>query len=302
MTEKTVFEVIIIGGSYSGLSAAMALGRSMREVLVLDSALPCNRQTLHAHNLITQDGNKPQEISALAKEQVLNYPTIQFIHATASGCRKVDNGFEISLNEGKTFRSKKILFATGVKDDMANIEGFAECWGISVLHCPYCHGYEVKGKKLGIIANGDIAFEFCKLISNWSSSLILFTDGEPTLTKEQREKLEQHNIIINENKIDRLIHTSGHLKNIVLQGNNVIPMDAIFSRVSFKQHCSLPAVLGCAITKEGLIEIDMFQKTTVPGIYAAGDATTMFRAISMAIASGSIAGAVINKDIIEENF
>ncbi|MGE4512522.1 MAG: NAD(P)/FAD-dependent oxidoreductase, partial [Chryseobacterium sp.] len=140
------FDVIIIGGSYAGLSAGMALGRSLRNVLIIDSEKPCNRQTPHSHNFITQDGKRPKEISDLAKEQVAKYETVSFFNGTVIKTSKNDNGFEVETSYGEKFTAKKIILATGLKDIMPDIEGFSECWGISVIHCPYCHGYEVKDR------------------------------------------------------------------------------------------------------------------------------------------------------------
>ena len=182
MIQQTNFEVIIVGGSYSGLSAAMSLGRSLRQVLVIDSGLPCNRQTPHSHNFITQDGEVPAVISAKAKLQVDFYKTVQFFNGLAIQAIKTNDGFEIKTDSGEAFTSKKVLFATGVKDLLPEIKGLAECWGISVLHCPYCHGYEVKTEKTAIIANGEMAFEYAKLISNWTKDLRLLTNGKSALT------------------------------------------------------------------------------------------------------------------------
>src|SRR5690606_19368783 len=146
---------IIIGGSYAGLSAAMALGRSLRKVLIIDAGKPCNRQTPHSHNFITQDGKTPAEISSIARAQVAQYETVTFLSGFAVEGKKTNSGFEIKTEKGEIFESKKLILATGVKDIMSEIPGFAECWGISVIHCPYCHGYEVRNEKTGILANGD---------------------------------------------------------------------------------------------------------------------------------------------------
>jgi len=173
MVFNNSFDIIIIGGSYSGLSAAMTLGRAMKHVLVIDSGLPCNIQTPYSHNFLTQDGKPPSEISALAKEQVKAYPTVTFIDGLAINGNKTENGFEIELSTGDIFSGKRLIFATGIADAMPNIEGFEKCWGISVLHCPYCHGYEVKNEVTGILGNGDNAFELTSLISNWTSNLTL---------------------------------------------------------------------------------------------------------------------------------
>src|SRR5690606_24019090 len=134
------YDVIIIGGSYAGLSAAMALGRSRRTVLIIDEGRPCNRQTPHAHNLITHDGDAPADIARRAKEQVLAYPTVRFIRDKALSAAGADGAFDVGTASDHAYRAKKLLLATGVRDLTPPIPGFAECWGISVLHCPYCHG------------------------------------------------------------------------------------------------------------------------------------------------------------------
>lgn len=300
--EQKTFDVIIIGGSYSGLSAAMSLGRSLRQVLVIDSGLPCNRQTPHSHNFITQDGEEPAVISAKAKLQVELYKTVHFYNGLATKAIKNEIGFEISTESGEIFTSRKVLFATGVKDLIPKINGFAECWGISVLHCPYCHGYEVKNEKTAIIANGEIAFDFAKLISNWTKDLRLCTNGKSTLTLEQTKILQQHNVQIFEEEIDSFEHTNGYIENIIFKNQEKVAVKAIYARPPFEQHCHLPKDLGCEINEQGLLKVDVMQKTNIPGVYASGDCTTQMRSVAIAVSTGSFAGAVINKDLIEEDF
>lgn len=301
MKEKN-FDVIIIGGSYSGLSAAMSLGRSLRQVLVIDSGLPCNRQTPHSHNFITQDGEKPAVISAKAKLQVELYKTVHFYNGLATKAIKKEGGFEISTASGKVFTSRKVLFATGVKDLIPEIKGFADCWGISVLHCPYCHGYEVKNEKTAIIANGEMAFDFAKLISNWTKNLSLCTNGKSTLTLEQTEILKKHGVAIFEEEIDSFENKQGYIQNIIFKNQEKTAVKAIYARPPFEQHCHLPKDLGCEITEQGLLKVDFMQNTNVDGIYASGDCTTQMRSVAIAVSTGSFAGAVINKDLIEEDF
>ena len=302
MIEQKHFDVIIVGGSYSGLSAAMSLGRSLREVLVIDSGLPCNRQTPHSHNFITHDGEKPAVISAKAKVQVDFYDTVQFYNGLAVSAIKTENGFEIKTESGKIFTSRKVLFATGVKDLLPEIDGFKECWGISVLHCPYCHGYEVKKEKTAIIANGDMGFEFAKLISNWTKDLRLCTNGKSTLTLEQTQVLIKHNVQIFEEEIDSFEHTNGEIKNIIFKNQEKVTVKAIYARPPFEQHCILPETLGCDKNEQGLLKVDTMQKTNIVGVYASGDSTTQMRSVAIAVSTGSFAGAVINKDLIDEDF
>lgn len=302
MIQQKHFEVIIVGGSYSGLSAAMSLGRSLRQVLVIDSGLPCNRQTPNSHNFITHDGEKPTVISALAKEQVNFYDTVQFYNGLAVSAVKIENGFEVKTESGDIFTARKILFATGIKDLMPNIDGFAQCWGISVLHCPYCHGYEVKAEKTAVIANGDMGFEYVKMISNWTKDLKLLTNGKSTLSLEQTEKLLKHQIEVIEDEIDSFIHENGKIQEIIFKSQSSITVKAIYSKLPFVQHCPLPESLGCKLTEQGLLKVDMMQKTNIPGIYASGDSTIQARSVAMAISSGSFAGASINKELIDEDF
>src|SRR3990170_4746146 len=196
MMQSKNFDVIIIGGSYSGLAAGMALGRALRQVMIIDSGKPCNRQTPHSHNFLTQDGKTPKEIATLAKQQVERYDTIVFFNGLAINGVKTENGFTVQTDSGQTFSAKKLIFATGIKDIMLNIDGYAECWGISVLHCPYCRGYEVRNQRTGILSNGEHGFEFSSLISNWTEDLTLFTNGASTLTAEQTTKIQRHHIKI----------------------------------------------------------------------------------------------------------
>lgn len=302
MTDSKGFDVIIIGGSYSGLSAGMALGRALRQVLIIDSGKPCNIQSPYSHNFITQDGKKPEEISTIAKQQVENYDTIKFYSGLATSGAKTDKGFEIKTQSGDTFTAKKLIFATGVKDIMPDINGFAECWGISVIHCPYCHGYEVRSQRTGILGNGDYGFEFSKIISNWTKDLTLFTNGKSTLTDEQKAKIKKRNIKIVEMEIERFDHINGKIQNIKFKDNSIISVEAIYARPQFIQHCEIPKQLGCEHTEQGLIKIDMFQKTTIHGVFASGDNSNLGRAVSVSASTGTIAGIFSNKEIIEEEF
>jgi len=299
---ETNFDVIIVGGSYAGLSAGMALGRSLRDVLIIDSGKPCNRQTPYSHNLITHDGDTPADISRQAMQQVLNYPTVKFKEGLVTAASKHGNVVNVSTSDGATFTTTKILFATGVIDTMPPIPGFAECWGISVLHCPYCHGFEVKNLPTAILGNGEGAFEYAKLISNWTRDLTILTNGEHLFTTDQMQLLKKHNITIKQTLFAALHHKNGLVDEIEFTDGSLQNIKAIYHKATLKQHCTLPEALGCELNEHGFIKIDNMQQTTVPGIFAAGDNTTMFRSLAIAIADGSKAGAIINKLLVEESF
>ncbi|CAD0000831.1 NAD(P)/FAD-dependent oxidoreductase [Flavobacterium salmonis] len=302
MTKKNNFDAIIIGGSYAGLSAGMALGRALRNVLIIDSGKPCNSQTPHSHNFLTQDGKTPKEISNLAKEQVLKYKTIQFYDGLAVSGSKTETGFEIKTQSGEKFRAQKLIFATGLKDIMPSIKGFSDCWGISIIHCPYCHGYEYSNDKTGILANGDMAFEMGKLINNWTKDLTIFTNGKSTLTEEQLEKLAKHKIKVVENEIDSFEHNKGQIENIHFKDGSKTTIKALYARPAFYQHCTIPEQLGCELTEQNYIKIDLFQKTTQHGIFACGDNTTPMRSVANAVAMGTLSGVMVNRELTEEEF
>ena len=302
MTTQRNFDVIIVGGSYSGLAAAMALGRALRQVVVIDSGKPCNRQTPHSHNFLTQDRKTPKEIASLAKQQVEMYDTIDFFDGIATSGTKTEDGFEIQTASGETFRARKLIFATGIKDVMPDIRGFAECWGISVLHCPYCHGYEVRNEKTGILGDGEYGFEFSALISNWTKDLTLFTNGRSALTAEQTARIKGHDIKVVESEIQELEHTNGHLQSIIFKDGTRSPIKALYARPAFAQHCDIPVALGCELTDEGYIRADAFQMTTIQGVFACGDNTTRMRSVANAVAMGTAAGAMVNRELVSEEF
>ncbi len=298
--EKTA-DVIIIGGSYAGLSAAMALGRSLRNVLVIDGGKPCNRQTPHSHNFITQDGKTPKEISDLAKEQVLKYNTVNFIEGTVVKTSKITEGFELITENNEKLYAKKIIFASGVKDLMPDIDGFSECWGISVIHCPYCHGYEVKNKATGILSNGDLAFEFSKIVFNLTKDLTLLTNGTSALTGEQAARFKQKNIRILEDEIEKVVHENGQIKKLVFRNGKELPFDALYAKIPFEQNIN-PGDLGLELTEHGFIKTDHFHKTSVDGVFACGDNVTLMRSVANAVAQGNMTGALVNRELCEEEF
>ncbi len=302
MADKKTFDVIIVGGSYSGLAAGMALGRALKKVLIIDEGKPCNRQTPQSHNFITHDGIAPAAIAALAKAQVKKYDTVQFFNGLATSGVRTEYGFEISLASGERFSAKKLIFATGIRDLLPEIEGLSACWGISVLHCPYCHGYEVRHEKTGILGNGALAFDFARLISNWTNDLTLFTNGASTLTREQTELLEKHHIKIVETAVERLEHINGHVQNIIFGDGSKFLMKALYAPVPFEQHCTIPAQLGCELTEEGYLKIDPFLETTILGVFACGDNATTMRTVANAVAMGTTAGMVLSKKMILEAF
>lgn len=302
MDVENKFEVIIIGGSYAGLSAALALGRSLRNTLIIDSGRPCNAQTPHSHNFLTHDGSTPVELTELSRKDVLKYPTISMIHDTAIGVEKMEDLITITTNTGGVFITGKLILCTGIKDILPDIDGFSDCWGISVLHCPYCHGYEVRGKKIGLLVNGEMAFELCKLISNWSRDLTLFTNGPANISAEHLMKIEALDIPIFENKINKFEHVDGQISSIQFENGMEYTIEAMFARIQFEQHSDLAKQLNCEFNEFGYVKVDEMHSTSVVNVYAAGDNTNMMRSVANAVAAGNKIGAMVNRILIEEAF
>lgn len=306
MTNQQPYDVLIIGGSAAGLSAALVLGRSLRRVLVIDAGKPCNRQTPHSHGFLTRDGETPAQLLAIARDQLSHYPTVQVRSGTVIRAEQTPDGFRVTTksadgNVGDSVLGRKLLLATGLVDVMPDLPGFAECWGRSVLHCPYCHGYEVHSQPLGILANGEVGYELATLIQQWSRHLTLYTDGPCTIDADGRQLLDRLQIAIVEKPVVALEHEAGELTGLRFADGSIAQPKALFARVPFRQSSELATQLGCHLTERGLIDVTEFGETNVPGVFAAGDATTPLRQVANAVANGSKAAAWINRELIKDD-
>ena len=306
-------DCVIVGGSYGGLSAALALGRSLRRVVVVDEGLPCNRYTPHSQNFLTRDGSAPSEIAAIGKQQIQEkYKTVDFVQGRVSSVKKSDTApltcsFEVTTRDGDIFEAKKILFATGVKDIFPNIPGFAECWGKSVIHCPYCHGFEYHSEATGMLLRGDITMHMAPMIRNLTPNLKIFGNGQilsDVLLEEEMAQLETNGIEIISSPIKELQHDgSGYLENVILDDGTSIPLKAMYAALPVEVNAkTIMDELGCEFNDGGYLAVNTMQKTNVPGIFGCGDATTMLRSVAYSVSSGNIAGALINMELSGEAF
>jgi thioredoxin reductase len=302
MPHQKLFDVIIIGGSYAGLSAAMSLGRSLRDVLVIDNQEPCNAQTPHSHNFLTHDGSTPSALASVGRQQVEHYKTVTFFKGLAVKGTKGSQGFEIVTQSGDTFESRKLIFASGIKDNLLPIPGFSDCWGISVVHCPYCHGFEFRHERTAILANGEAAMHYALLVSNLTKDLTILTNGPSDFSPEQTQKLAANNIPVIVTAIKKIEHENGHVRNVVFTDDASMSFKAVYAKVPFTQHTDIPASLGCELTEPGFIKVDATQKTTVDGVFACGDNSSMLRAVANAVSTGNFAGAVVNRELATEAF
>lgn len=297
--ELKLYDVLIIGGSYAGLQAAMTLGRCIRNVLVVDNDEPCNRYAPQAHNLITYDDTDPDKIRRWAKEQVLLYPTVTLQKGKIVRAKK-DGGIFIAEDEqGNNYISKKLLLATGLKDVFPDIENFEECWGRSVVHCPYCHGYEVRGKEIGLMVPAHATKEVLPLIFNWSEKITLFISNDDELPDETKEFLKENKIKVTNAAIRSLLHNDGYIHTAVTEAGIEHHLDALFVSLPCVQQTDVIEQLGIKLDDNGFIETNIVGCTNIPGILAAGDCTTPMRAISIAIAAGYKAGIGINNELVK---
>lgn len=299
--ENIKYDAIIIGGSFAGLAAGLTLGRSLRKTLIIDSGKPCNRFSAHSQNFITHDGHAPALIASDARDQLLKYDTVKFYEGLAINAQKGENGFMVETQSGKKFNSKKLILATGLKDIIPEIPGLADCWGKSVVHCPYCHGYEIRNLNTAILANGDAAFHYAPLVANLTQSITVLTNGESTLTSEQMVRLTKNNISVVEKEVVEIEQKDGQIKSVKFTDHTTIAFDAMYYGPQFEQHSTLPQQLGCALNEHGLLTVDELHRTTVEGVYACGDNSSR-RFLAIAVSSGNIAGAGLNFDLANQAF
>jgi len=293
MSETQKFDAIIIGGSYAGLSAALSLGRLSKKVLVIDAGNPCNKSVAKSYNFLTQNGNSPKEILEIAKQQVLSYPTVSFINDEVTELNGVDGNFEISTKTSQSFYAQKVLFATGVRDVLPTTSGYADCWGTSIVHCPYCHGHEFSGKAAAIYADGEAARQLVNLLSPMHPNLTLICpSNEPDFDFGNK-------VTVIEQVIRNVHQQNGNLNAISLENGEKLDVEVLYTNPSFEQHSALPKNIGCDFTEKGMIFIDSDHQTSIPGVYACGDCTSVMRSIATAVASGNLAGAIINKVLSE---
>jgi thioredoxin reductase len=290
------FDVVVAGGSFAGLSAAMQLARARRRVLVLDHGRPRNRFAHASHGFFGQDGRAPAEMLRTAREQVLAYPTAEVRHVEATQAAPVPAGFEVELASGEPVRARRLILATGVVDELPDLPGVRERWGRSVLHCPYCHGFEVAGGRLGILAIGEASLHQALLLPDWSAGVILFTNGSFEPDDEQLRLLGLRGVRIDPRKVLAVVGEGESLSGVrVIEsaGDAIVPLDALFTGSRTRMASPLAEQLGCAF-EEGpfgpIIRTDAWKETTVPGVFAAGDIARVPHNATWASADGVTAG------------
>jgi thioredoxin reductase len=305
--EQPPYDALIIGGGPAGLSAALILGRARRRVLVLDSGQPRNDPSPAAHSVFTRDGTPPRELLRLGREDLRPYDGVEIRDAEVTDVvREEDGGFSAVLADGSRCRGRKLLLATGMREKLPEIEGIQELWGTGVLHCPYCHGWEVRDLPLALYARGEFALHFAAILRGWSHDLVLCSNGPADLGEEERQKLARYGIAVREEVIVRLEgHPEGEdgsLERIVFADGSVLPRRALFVRLPQRQCSPFAERLGCTLTDRHQIEVDDNGRTSVPGVYAAGDLARPMQQVMVAAVDGTVAGMAINYGLLMEEF
>jgi thioredoxin reductase len=297
------FDVIIIGGSYAGLSAALVLGKFYRHVLIIDSGHASSMKVQNTGSYINHETANSVVILKRAKQEALKYKTVKFTHDKVIDIQRYRGRFKIGTKLGETYIGKKVVFASGISYQMLNIKGFSECWGNTILQFPYVNGIEPKIPTVGILSTGHDAFFIAKLLRTSTNKIILFSNGKSNLSLDERKKIEKYNIELIEKRIRLFAHDKGKISSIIFEDNSSKCINVLYTKLSFTQSSDmLLKQLGCDMTKDSLIKIDSSQKTVVTGVYAAGDNSSKERSISLAAASGAIAGIAIHKKLSEEEF
>ena len=285
-------DVIIIGGSFAGLAAALNLGRARRKVTVLDTGLPRNRYASHAHGLLGHEGKPPADILAEARAQLVPYDTVRFVQARAESASGSPDDFRVLIADGSTLHARRLLLSYGISDQFPAISGFAECWGKSVIHCPYCHGYEYAGRRWGLLYSTPMSLHAPMLYADWTDDLTLFTDGH-AIPDEERSKLARRNVTVVEGKVSTITHDNGQLSSVTSADGTVTELDALFAHPRVTPSASLHEPLGLETveTPFGIaLKVDDKQKTSRDGIYAAGDLVSPMHSLTIAIYTGAMAG------------
>ncbi|WP_213620463.1 NAD(P)/FAD-dependent oxidoreductase [Paenibacillus sp. J22TS3] len=295
--KNQLLDVLIIGGGPAGLNAALMLGRARKHVVVIDDSRARNAVTRETHGFLTRDGVSPSEFRRIAKAEINAYPSVSFVTDTAISVTGTDGDFQVTTAGGNTFASRKLLFAIGMKDQPLGIPGLAEVYGKSAYVCPYCDGWELRDQPLVILHKGADLMHFAPLISGWTSQLTVCTNGPDELTDAQREEIRGHQIPIFESPIRSIDSLDGIVRQVVLEDGTAISCRGIFFKPELVTGSDLPREIGCDITDAGTIVVDEFGKTSVPGVYSAGDAASRMQQAIAAAAMGAFTAAAMNNEL-----
>jgi thioredoxin reductase len=300
------YDVVVIGGGAAGLSAALVLTRARRRVAVVDSGQPRNAPAAHMHGFLGSDGLPPSALLSAGRGEVAGYggrliggrvTRVRLSEADGTARRP---RFDVTLHDGPSLRSRRVLVSTGLRDDLPDVPGVRERWGRDLLHCPYCHGYEVRDQPLGVLAGTPESVEHAQLIRQWSDDVVFFAHGR-ALTEDQREQLAARAIAVADAPVVRLVVDRDQLVGVETASGDVVPRTAVFVRPRFVPNADLLTGLGCATSDNGWVVADSTGRTSVPGVWVAGNAVNPRAQVITAAGEGSAAAIAINNDLVEED-
>jgi len=293
-------DFIIVGGSFAGLAAAVQLARTNRRVRVIDAGMPRNRYAAAAHGFLGHDGRAPGVIMEDGRRQLLAYPSASIVSDFALKAERIDGGFAVDLDEGGRLTCKRLILATGVVDQLPDIAGLRERWGVSVLHCPYCHGYEYSGQRLAVIGLHPVSAHVAQLIADWSTDVTYFVNGMP-LEQEQADALARRGVKIEHSPVAAFAGPAPAMEAVVLADGRAVSIDAAFIATELTPGSPLAHQLGCEFDEGPLgqyVRTNQFQETTVAGVYAAGDMARQPHNATWAASDGVSAGVFAHQSLV----
>ncbi|WP_108396838.1 NAD(P)/FAD-dependent oxidoreductase [Devosia submarina] len=293
-------DAIIIGGSFAGLAAALQFGRTLRKATVLDTGSPRNRFASHSHGLFGHDNRTPREILELARQQLATYPHVSLVDARAVHASGTLDDFTVVLGNGESLQARRLLLSYGRTDHLPDLPGFAECWGKTVVPCPYCHGYEIAGQHWGLLYHSPMSLHMPPLYKHWTDRITLFTDGHD-LPAEERQALAERGVQIVDGKVSAIRHNGGALSAVELADGRAVEIHTLFAHPPSTPSSDLHQRLGLATSASPIGEIvtvDETQQTSVPGVYAAGDLANPMSSLTVATHAGAMAAIQTQRSLI----
>lgn len=298
-----MLDCAVIGGGPAGLNASLVLGRSRRKTVLFDDDKPRNSVTKESHGFITRDGINPSELRRIARVELGNYPDVTIIEQRVGKVMKDHQRFTIETEAGDVYHAKKVILATGLKETFPEINSLKQYYGTSVFSCPFCDGWELRDRPLAVIAENTRAFHMAKVVYNWSSDLIVCTNGNKVLSINDKTILENKGISVYEQKISSLIGEDGYLKKISFEDGITVRREGGFVVPEMGQASTIGEELGCEFTDQGAIITDATGRTNVEGLFACGDTSIIAPSqLIIAAAAGSKTAIGVNAALFEETF
>jgi len=291
------YDVIVIGGSYAGMAAALQLVRARKAVLVIDAGQRRNRFAIHSHGFLGQDGVAAGEIARVAREQLLAYPTLTWFEGSAVSVAGARDAFTVSTADGQAHAGRRLLLATGVVDQLPEVPGLAERWGQSVFHCPYCHGYELEQGRIGVIATGAMSAHQAEMLTDWGQ-VTLLTQGAVVLEPDVRRALETRGVTIEDAAIDRL---DGHADIVLVDGRRLSFAGMFTAPRCLPASGPLAALLGCELEETPMgvqVRTNASKETSIKGVFACGDVARVPHSVTLAVADGAWAGVQVHRSLL----